>query len=81
MESSSKAGILYKNREDALNDGIPESHIKDVDVITVKNGPFMGRRYLIEPNGRPGRRVKPDMPKAEVRRRLAIMSGELKEEV
>jgi hypothetical protein len=68
-----KNGKLFLNKEDAQAQGVPDHLIQEIDVQTIPNGPFMGRRYVIGPDGKMGRRVKPDMPKAEVRARWEEM--------
>lgn len=55
-------GDLYPTKLDAIEAGVPEHHVEEVDVITIEAGPFKGRKYVRLEDGRLGRRVQDAKP-------------------
>lgn len=54
----SRNGNLYSTHVDALTAGVPPEHIEMVNTRTITSGPFKGRTYVVNPDGRLGRRVQ-----------------------
>lgn len=44
---------------------------REVRVLVYAKGPFKGRRYVINADGRRGRRVKPDATKEDIAKHLS----------
>lgn len=51
-------GLVYPSRAAALNAGVSLKDTQLVKVRTIGNGPFKGRKYLVNTDGSLGRRVK-----------------------
>ncbi len=53
-------GQLYPDRESAIADKVPPEHVLEVLVKTIDSGPFKGRKYVVDEQGKLGRRVFDD---------------------
>lgn len=69
-----RTGHIYNSLEDATKAGVPANSVEPVGVdggiVTILNGPFVGRRYE-QANGKRGRRVRTDATRADVQALLA----------
>jgi hypothetical protein len=56
---------IYPDIQAAVDAGVPQEHLRQVDVFTIQSGPFKGRKYERLSDGSLGRRVF-DAPSREV---------------
>lgn len=43
-----RTGELYRDRDTAIEAGVPANHVVEVEVRAITSGPFKGRKYIFQ---------------------------------